>query len=345
MNSGWFIMGKELEAFESEFATYCDAKHCIGVGNGLDALTLILRACDIGPGDEVIVPSHTFIATWLGVTLAGAVPVPVETDPQTFNLDPARIEEAITKKTKAVLPVHLYGLPADMDPINAIARKHGLRVIEDAAQAQGARYKGRRTGALGDAAGFSFYPGKNIGAFGDAGAITTNDDEIASRVRALRNYGSRVKYHHESPGVNSRLDELQAAFLRVKLARLDAWNARRSQIAGTYLSELASPGITLPGVSSSVESSWHLFVVRHGDRDSFQSNLKTAGVETLIHYPVAPHKSGAYSEMGSMSLPIAEEMANTVVSLPIGPHMSDEEVATVVRAVKEAAATALQPST
>ena len=238
MASGWYILGEELKAFEAEFAEYCNVKYCVGVGNGLDALHLILRAMDIGQGDEVIVPSNTFIATWLAVSYAGATPVPVEPDEATYNIDPSKIEAAITEKTKAIMPVHLYGQPADMDPILKIAARHHLKVIEDAAQAHGARYKGKRTGSLGDAAGFSFYPGKNLGAFGDGGAVTTNDSTLAERVRRLSNYGSQVKYAHDVKGFNSRLDELQAALLRVKLRHLDAWNGRRRQIAAQYLRKL-----------------------------------------------------------------------------------------------------------
>ena len=361
MASGWYLLGKELEAFEAEFASYCDVRHCIGVGNGLDALHLILRGYGIGPGDEVIVPSHTFIATWLGVTFAGATPIPVEVDPATFNLDLARIEAAITPRTRAIMPVHLYGQPADMDPIRAVARERGLRVIEDAAQAQGARYKGRRTGGLGDAAGFSFYPGKNLGAFGDAGAITTNDSELAARLRGLRNYGSRVKYHHDDVGLNSRLDELQAAFLRVKLRHLDEWNNRRKTVADTYLHALGSlPGVILPFVPNYADPVWHLFVIRHPQRDALQKKLTESGIGTLIHYPVPPHLSGAYAKMrfapgasseppsafrlplsgfrsqpsALWSLPLAEELASTVLSLPMGPHVSKESPRYVAEMVK-----------
>ena len=238
MRSAWYILGREVEAFEQEFADYCGVKYCVGVGNGLEALHLILRAYDIGPGDEVIVPSNTYIATWLAVSYAGAVPVPVEPDPRTFNINPDKIAAAITTKTKAIMPVHLYGQPADMDPIMSIARKHGLKVVEDNAQAQGARYKGRRTGSLGDAAGNSFYPGKNLGAYGEAGAVTTNDKELADNIRVLRNYGSQKKYYNDVKGYNSRLDELQAAFLRVKLKKLDEWNDRRRDVAAFYLTEL-----------------------------------------------------------------------------------------------------------
>ena len=357
MDSGWYLLGRELEAFESEFARYCGVKHCLGVGNGLDAIHLILRGYDIGPGDEVIVPSHTFIATWLGVTFAGATPVPVEVNPQTYNLDPERIEAAITSHTKAILPVHLYGQTADMDPILEIARRHGLKVVEDAAQAQGARYKGRRAGALGDAAAFSFYPGKNLGAFSDAGAVTTNDPQLADRVRTLRNYGSKIKYQHEEAGLNSRMDELQAAFLRVKLRHLDEWNQRRSKIANIYLSQLSTLNsqLILPHVPEWAESVWHLFVIRHPQRDALQQKLTEAGIGTLIHYPVPPHRSGAYAgpvksasilhradlrppTSGIWNLPIAEAVASTVLSLPIGPHISAKQAEQVVAAVKNSLA-------
>ena len=297
MRSAWYILGREVESFEQEFADYCGAKYCVGVGNGLEALHLILRAYRIGPGDEVIVPSNTYIATWLAVSQAGATPVAVEPDPRTFNLDPARVVDAITPRTKAIMPVHLYGQSADMEPIMNIARERGLKVIEDNAQAQGARYKGRRTGSLGDAAGNSFYPGKNLGALGDAGAVTTNDAVLADRVRILRNYGSKKKYYNDCQGYNSRLDELQAAFLRVKLKRLDEWNERRRAVAARYQAGLASmSGLTLPFVPAWAEPVWHLFVVRHPNRDRLQQQLTEAGIGTLIHYPVPPHLSGAYAD-------------------------------------------------
>jgi len=337
MDSGWYLLGKEIEAFETEFAGYCEAKHCIGVGNGLEALQLILRACDIGAGDEVIVPSHTYIATWLAVSYAGAVPVPVESDPRTFNLDPHLIAAAITPRTKAIMPVHLYGQPADMDPILSLARRHGLKVIEDNAQAQGARYKGRRTGSLGDAAGNSFYPGKNLGAFGDGGAVTTNDAQLADRVRSLRNYGSKKKYYNEEKGHNSRLDELQAAFLRVKLKKLDEWNDRRRAVAARYLADLDDQtNVTLPFVPKWAEPVWHLFVVRHSKRNDLQQKLSAADIGTLIHYPVPPHLSGAYADAGWKrgAFPIAEELADTVLSLPMGPHLAASQVAAVTDMIK-----------
>jgi dTDP-4-amino-4,6-dideoxygalactose transaminase len=343
MDSGWYLLGPELEALEREFAAYCGTQHCVVVGNGLDALHLLLRAYGIGPGDEVIVPSHTFIATWLAVSYAGATPVPVEPDPQTYNLNPALIETAITPRTRAIMPVHLYGQPANMDPILALADRHGLKVIEDAAQAHGARYRGRRTGSLGHAAGFSFYPGKNLGAFTDAGAVTTNDGDVALKVRKLRNYGSAVKYQHELQGINSRLDELQAAFLRVKLRHLDAWNARRQQLAARYLDQLSTidPQLVLPTVPSWAAPVWHLFVIRHSRRDELQRHLTAAGIGTLIHYPVPPHRSGAYRDhfpsdpkSQASAFPAAEQLAHTVLSLPIGPHVTPEQVDVVVSALR-----------
>lgn len=337
MDSGWYILGKEEEAFEQEFAAYCEVKHCIGVGNGLEALHLILRALNIGEGDEVIVPANTYIATWLAISYSGANPVPVEPDSRTYNIDPSRIEGAITQKTKAILPVHLYGQPADMDPIKEIALKHGIKVIEDAAQAHGAMYKGHKVGGIGSAAGFSFYPGKNLGAMGDAGAVTTNDDDIADRVRVLRNYGSRIKYYNEIKGYNSRLDELQAAFLRVKLTKLDEWNARRRLIADQYLQYLCDANeLILPYVPSWAEPAWHLFVVRHTDRDGLYQRLNNAGIGTLIHYPVPPHLSGAYTEdWKSKVFTITEQLAQSVVSLPIGPHCVSSAISEVVSEIKK----------
>lgn len=336
LESGWFILGPEVEAFEAEFASYCGAKHCVGVGNGLDALHLILRAMEIGEGDEVIVPANTYIATWLAVSYAGATLVPVEPDQRTYNINPARIEAAVTPRTRAIIPVHLYGQPAEMDAINEIAGRHGIKVIEDAAQAQGARYRGRMTGALSDAAGFSFYPGKNLGALGDAGAITTNDDELAERVRLLRNYGSQMKYYSELKGFNSRLDELQAALLRVKLRKLDEWNDRRRAKARFYLQTLQDADLTLPFVPRHVEPIWHQFVIRHAQRDELQKHLSAAGVGTLIHYPVPPHMQNAYAELGlsAGSFPISEAIASEILSLPISPHLSDEDAAYVASQIR-----------
>lgn len=338
MDSGWFVLGKEVEAFEAEFAEYCQVKHCIGIGNGLDALHLILRASGIGPGDEVIVPSNTYIATWLAVTYAGAIPVPVEPDECTYNIDPSRIESAITERTKAIMPVHLYGQPADMERINDIATRYGLKVFEDAAQAHGAKYKKLKTGGLGAAAGFSFYPGKNLGAFGDGGAVTTNDDDLAAKIRMLGNYGSRVKYHNEVKGFNSRLDELQAAFLRVKLTKLEDWNQRRQSIATQYLCKLKGTNLKLPYVPSSIESVWHLFVVRVNDRNKLLKELHEAGVCSMIHYPIPPHLQKSYIDLNYSinSFPIAERIHQEVLSLPIGPHITDIQLQLVVDAINDA---------
>ena len=342
LDSGWYILGPEVEAFEAEFAGYCQADHAIGLANGLDALHLALRAMDVGPGDEVIVPSNTYIATWLAVSQCGATPVPVEPDPATHNIDPARIEAAITPRTRVILPVHLYGQPADLDPILAIARKHGLRVLEDGAQAHGARYKGRRIGGHGDAVAWSFYPGKNLGALGDGGAVTTNDAQIADRLRVLRNYGSRVKYVNEVAGYNSRLDPLQAAVLRVKLAHLDDWNARRTVLAQAYLDGLRDTGLVLPHVPDWAQPAWHLFVVRHRQRDDLQRALSEAGIGSLIHYPIPPHKQQAYAEAGypADAFPLASQLATEVLSLPMGPQLAIGQAEEVVVAFHGAVQTA-----
>jgi dTDP-4-amino-4,6-dideoxygalactose transaminase len=339
LDSGWYILGDEVDSFEQEFATYCEAKHCVGLANGLDALHLALLALGVGPGDEVIVPSNTYIATWLAVSQCGATPIPVEPDQATYNLDPERIEAAITARTKVILPVHLYGQPADMDPIIAIARKHGLRVLEDGAQAHGARYKGKRLGAHGDVVAWSFYPGKNLGAYGDGGAITTDDTEIAERMRVLRNYGSRVKYINDVRGFNSRLDPIQAAALRVKLKVLDIWNARRSAIASSYKTDLANTGFTLPFVPSWAEPAWHLYVVQHPQRDEIQKKMTDAHIGTLIHYPIPPHLQQAYASAGYVKgkFPIAEKLANQLLSLPIGPHLDQTGAATVIKTLKRVA--------
>lgn len=336
MTSGWYLLGPELEAFEAEFAAFCQAKHCVGVGNGLDALHLILRAYGIGPGDEVIVPAHTFIATWLAVSYAGATPISVDVEPQHFNIDAAKIEAAITSRTRAIMPVHLYGHPADMEPIRRLADRHGLKVVEDAAQAHGTSYRGVSAGVLGDAAGFSFYPGKNLGAFSDAGAVVTNDAELAAKVRKLRNYGSAVKYHHDELGINSRIDELTAAVLRVKLSRLPQWNQRREQIAARYAAELRGvTGLTLPQTAAACVHSWHLFVVRHPQRDRLKAWLEAAGVGVLIHYPIPAHLSPAYQPLGYRpgSFPVTEEIASAILSLPIGPHLEPAQVGHVVQAL------------
>ena len=333
LDSGWFIMGPELEAFESEFAQYCEVKHCIGVGNGLEALHLLLRAYGVGPGDEVIVPSNTFIATWLAVTECGATPVPVDPRIDTHNIDPALIGNAITSRTRAIIPVHLYGQTADMDPISALAAQHGLIVIEDAAQAHGARYKGRRAGSLGHAAATSFYPGKNLGALGDGGAVLTNDDTIAGKVRHLRNYGSKIKYQHDLIGYNSRLDEMQAAFLRAKLVMLDEWNARRRAIAAQYSKILAGAHIDVPRVPECAEPVWHLYVIRSKHRDRLKAHLDEQGVSTVIHYPVPPHRQVCYQEFKGHTLPIAVMLAEEVLSLPMSPALKAEEVELVARTI------------
>ena len=342
MHSGWYVLGKEVESFEEEYAAYCGVTHCVGVANGLDAMHLVLRAWDIGPGDEVIVPSNTYIATWLAVSHTGATPIPVEPDILTYNINPTLIESAITERTKAIMPVHLYGQAADMDPIMQIAEKHGLKVLEDAAQAQGARYKGRTTGSLGHAAGHSFYPTKNLGAFGDGGAVTTNDPELAGKIKMLRNYGSIKRYYNEVIGYNSRLDELQAAFLRIKLRRLDEWNGRRKQIAAMYLDKVShiSRDLILPFVPEWTDPVWHLFVVRHSQRDLLQEKLKNAGIGTIIHYPIPPHLSGAYSKLSieQTKFPIAEYLAATLLSLPMGPHLSTSDTADVIGAVRSVVA-------
>ena len=327
MESGRFLLGAETEAFEAEFAAFCGVKHCIGVGSGLEALHLILRAVGIGKGDEVIVPSNTFIATWLAVSYTGATPIPVEPHQLSYNINPDLIEAAITSKTKAIIPVHLYGQPANMDAINILAKRYNLFVFEDAAQAHGAYYKHRRTGSLGNAAGFSFYPGKNLGAFGDGGAITTDDDTIAKRARMLRNYGSEIKYHHDEKGYNSRLDELQAALLRIKLRHLDSWNERRSLIAQLYSSRLSETGLITPTIPDGMCPVWHLYVVRSKQRNELAQLLDLYGIGCIIHYPIPPHRQQAYNSApyNTLSLPICEELADTVLSLPISPHISLEQ--------------------
>jgi len=324
--SGWFILGEEVEKFEKEFASYCGVNYCIGVGNGLDALHLILRAYEINKGDEVIVPANTYIATWLAVNYAGAVPVPVEPDIRTCNIDPDKIEEKITRKTKAVLAVHLYGQCCDVDRINKICKKHELKLIEDSAQAHGALYKGKKAGGLGDASGFSFYPGKNLSAFGDAGAVTTNDKELAKKIKILRNYGSEKKYYNQRRGLNSRLDEIQAAILEVKLKYLDEENNARKKIAGIYLDQIKNSGIVLPYIPDYAEPIWHLFVIRCKNRNLLQEYLKESGIEALIHYPIPPHKQMAYKEFNDMSLIITEKIHKEVMSLPIGPYLREEQV-------------------
>ena len=337
MESGWYIHGAEVAAFEAELAAHTGVAHAVGVGNGLDALELVLQALDVGAGDEVLVPSHTFIATWLAVSAVGAKPVPVEVRLATGNLNPAEIAAAITPRTKALIAVDLYGQPAEWEAIAATCRERGLVLIEDAAQAHGATLQGRRAGSFAHAAAFSFYPGKNLGAYGDAGAVTTDDANLAERVRLLGNYGSRRKYHHDELGRNSRLDELQAALLRERLRVLEEWNARRAALATRYLAGLANlPGLSLPSVIDGAQPVWHLFVVRHPRRDELLRLLAEAGIGTLVHYPVPPHRAGAYRGSKWPALPIADELAATVLSLPIGPHLSSADGERVIEAVRRA---------
>jgi dTDP-4-amino-4,6-dideoxygalactose transaminase len=337
MESGWYVLEREVEGFEQEFAAHCGTQHCVGVGNGLDALHLILRGWGIHEGDEVIVPAMTAVATWLAVSYSGATPVPVDCDPHTLNLDPARLRGAVGPRTRAIIAVHLFGQPADMDPIIEFGHRHGLKIVGDAAQAHGARYKGRPVGSQGDAAAFSFYPTKNLGALGDAGAVVTDDGHLAQQIRMIRNYGSKEKYDHQVMGLNSRLDALQAAFLRVKLRHLDAWNHRRAGVAHRYLTGLASiPGLELPSVPAWCEPAWHLFVVRHAHRDELRGWLQAQGVETLLHYPIPPHLSGAYASRGwkQGAFPVAEAFSRTCVSLPISAHITDAQAKRVVSSVR-----------
>lgn len=332
LTSGWYVLGPEVEAFEQEYADYCQVEHCVGVGNGFDALQLALTAVGVGEGDEVIVPSNTYIATWLAVSRCGAVPVPVEPLAATYNLDSQGVERTITTRTKAILPVHLYGQSADLDPLLALAQKHGLKVVEDGAQAHGARYKGQRLGGHGDAVAWSFYPTKNLGALGDGGAVTTRDPAIAERIRALRNYGSTQKNVHAVQGINSRLDPLQAAVLRAKLLHLDAWNARRRSVALRYQTGLAACGLTLPVVPVGCEPVWHVYVVRHPKRDALGCALAARGVGTMIHYPVPPHRQPAYASAGWVQgdFPVAEQLADEVLSLPMSPHLESQDIDSIV---------------
>ncbi len=335
-----FLLGPELEAFEREFAAYCGVRHCVGVGSGLAAIELALRAAGVGPGDEVIVPAFTWVATWLGVSRAGAKPVGVDVLEASGNLDPGAIAAAITPRTAAIVPVHLRGEPADMEAIGEVARAHDLLVVEDAAQAHGARCAGRRVGGLGDAAAFSFYPSKNLGALGDGGAIVTDDDELAGRVRLLRNYGARDRYRIEAEGANSRLVEMQAAALRVKLPRLDEGNAVRAELARLYLEAFTGvEGIAAPRPPERAEPAWHLFAIGHPERDRLAESLAQRGIETLVHYPVPPHLAEPYRERGGgeESFPVAERLAATTLSLPLHPRLAREDCEKVVAAVLEAA--------
>ena len=332
--SGRYILGPEVQAFEEAFAAYCGVDHCIGVGNGLDALHLALLAVGVGPGDEVIVASNTFIATWLAVSYAGAVPVPVEPD-EYHNLDATKVDAAITPRTRVILPTHLYGQPADLDALLDVARRHGLKLVEDAAQAHGAEYRGRRIGGHGDAVAWSFYPGKNLGALGDGGAVTTNDPEVAKRVRLLGNYGSSAKYVHDLRGFNSRLDPVQAAVLSVKLRHLDAWNARRAEIAGIYSDAINGVSVQTPLVPEWAKPSWHLYVIQSDERERLAEHLRRDGVETLIHYPTPPHRQKAYADAGH-DLPIADRVASRILSLPIGPHLTHEQAERVATSLAAA---------
>ena len=331
----WYIEGVEDKAFEKAFAEYCGTKYCVGVGNGLDALMLALKALGIGDGDEVIVPSNTYIATALAVTYVGATPVFVEPFISTFNINPALIEEKITEKTKAIMPVHLYGQPCDMDPIMAIAKKYDLKVVEDCAQAHGAIYKGQRVGTFGDAAGFSFYPGKNLGALGDAGAVVTNNKDLADKIRALGNYGSDYKYHHIYKGNNSRLDEFQAAFLSVKLAYLDKMNSDRRRIASRYLNEITNPEVVLPTVVDSMVPVWHIFGLRCKNRTAFEKHLNDKGIGTNKHYPIPIHMQDCYKDLGYKKgdFPVAEKISMTELSIPMYYGMTDDEIGYVIDAI------------
>lgn len=332
--SGSFVLGNELEAFEADFAGFVGSPHCVGVANGLDALRLGLAAAGIGAGDEVIVPANTYIATWLAVSQCGATPVPVEPLEATYNIDPAAVEAAVTPRTRALLPVHLYGQPADMDALNAIAQKHDLFVLEDAAQAHGARYKSRRIGSTGTAT-WSFYPSKNLGALGDGGALTSDNPAIAAQVDLLRNYGSRVKYENEVKGLNSRLDPIQAAVLSVKLEQLDAVTQRRQKIAQSYSTAFEAAGLMAPMVPDWADPVWHLYVLRHSDRSGLQSRLAEAGIGTVIHYPIPPHLQPAYADAGYRlgSFPLSERLANEVFSLPMCPAQTPEQTAYVIEKV------------
>lgn len=351
LENGWYILGAEVGTFEEEFAKYLRVKHCIGVSNGLDALFLVLKAWGIGEGDEVIVPSNTYIATWLAVCYSGAKPVPIEPDLRTFNIDPSFIEKAITKRTKAIIPVHLYGMPADMKPIIDIADKYGIKVLEDAAQAHGAEYNGLKCGALGHAAAFSFYPGKNLGAFGDAGAVTTNDISLAEKVRCLANYGSKKKYYNEMKGYNCRLDEIQAAVLRVKLRYLDEWNKKRHRVAFTF-NQLEHPEISIPyrqlqtisrgednyyfqpHSGTEVKTCWHQYVIMSDRKDELIKHLEKNGIQTMIHYPVPPHKQKAFFEMNSLSYSIAEKIARDCLSIPMNPYLQADEIERINEALQ-----------
>ena len=336
MDSGRYVLGEEVAAFETEYAAFCEADHCVGVGSGLDALTLALRSLEVGVGDEVIVPSNTYIATWLAVTAVGATIIPVEPDPLTFNITSASVESAVTSRTKVVLAVNLYGQPVNYDELMALTRHRGISLVIDNAQAQGARFRGRSVGGIADVECHSFYPTKNLGAFGEAGAITTNCDQVAATVRLLRNYGSEKRYYNQIQGVNSRLDTLQAAFLRVRLKYLDQWNARRREIASKYTEALSRlPSLTVPTVPEWAEPVWHLYVVKVKDRDDLRTRLSNAGIGTEVHYPIPPHKSGAYSAevLAAMNFPVADALARQVLSLPLHPNLDKHKTQLVTSSI------------
>ena len=334
LNSGIYIGGESVNEFETSYAQYLECKYCVGVGNGYDAIRLSLMALDIKEGDEVIVPSHTFIATWLAVSSLGAIPVPVEPDLDSYSIDVSKIEKVITEKTKAIIPVHLYGQPVDIDEIIIIAKNYGLYIIEDAAQAHGATYKDKKIGSHGDLVAWSFYPGKNLGAIGDAGAVSTNNKDYAEKIRVLGNYGSKKKYINEEKGINSRLDSIQAAILNVKLKYLDSWNQQRKAIASAYLAEIENEQLSMPNKISLLESAWHIFPVRSENRNKIQKKLENENIETLIHYPVPPHRQKIYlKEYSSFDLKISENLSNQLLSLPIGPHMHMQEVESVIKSI------------
>lgn len=335
LDSGWYLLGEQNKQFEKDFAAYCGAKHCIGCANGLDALRLIIKAYGFGKGDEIIAPANTYIASILAITDNGCTPVLVEPDLNTYNINPDLIEAKITDKTKAILVVHLYGQAVQMEKIWTLAKKYNLKIIEDSAQAHGAYYNDKRVGSLGDASGFSFYPGKNLGALGDGGAVTTNDEELAKKIRALGNYGSHKKYENIYQGLNSRLDEIQAAVLDVKLKYLDSDNAKRKEIAQYYLQNIQNPLISLPQTYSENSHVWHVFVVRVKDRTRFQRYLNDNGIQTIIHYPIPPHKQECYKELNHLNFPITEQIHNEIISLPISPVMSDSQIQKVVEVVNE----------
>ena len=335
LQSGWYILGKEVTQFEEAFAGFCQVRNAIGVANGLEALTLVLKAWELPTGSEIIVASNAYIASILAITQAGLKPILVEPDPVTYNLDPTRIEPAITANTRAILTVHLYGRCCDMAPINAIAQQYGLLVLEDAAQAHGALYQEKFAGTLGNAAGFSFYPTKNLGALGDAGAITTNDDELADKLRYWRNYGSKQKYINQYKGHNSRLDEIQAAILSEKLPFLTTENIFRRRAARRYLTEIKRATAVLPPADQIDQDSWHLFVVRHAQRDAFRAYLLEKGIQTDVHYPIAPHSQQAYAELANRSFPVSEQLHREVVSLPLNPTLTSEQISYIIDVINQ----------